>query len=157
MVNKDVITLSGPYAAEDPPMGFDRAHCVTVSTYPHIPDKPMREGSPICDSFRIQAHPNGLIFCIADGCGWGSRSASASNAVSNLFSFVCFVVVVVLLLWLGCCCCCCCCCCVAAAAVVVAAAVAGAVDALVVVVVLLLLLLVVLLCCICCVVVLYLL
>ena len=58
-------------------------HCISVSTYPFLPEKPQREGSPICDSYRVVMYPNGLSFVtLCDGCNWGK---------TYLFLFILFI------------------------------------------------------------------
>ncbi|EFA76545.1 hypothetical protein PPL_10313 [Heterostelium album PN500] len=61
----------------------------TVSTYPHLPGHPKRDGDPICDHFCIQMQSNRVIAAIADGCNWGTRPAEAALKAST--SFVDFI------------------------------------------------------------------
>ncbi|EFA82233.1 protein phosphatase 2C-related protein [Heterostelium album PN500] len=61
----------------------------TVSTYPHLPGHPKREGDPICDHFSIQMQANRVIAAIADGCNWGVRPQEAALKAST--SFVDFI------------------------------------------------------------------
>jgi len=83
--NNKVVVISGPYGDEVPDYEFTRAFGSTISTYPHYPDNSSREGDPICDSFRIQAHENGTVFCVTDGCNWGERPREASNRAKDAF------------------------------------------------------------------------
>jgi hypothetical protein len=51
----------------------------TVSTYPLLPGRQQKEGSPICDSYFAQVQRDGVVIaCIADGCGWGPRPREAA-------------------------------------------------------------------------------
>ncbi len=59
--------------------GFVEVSGRTVSTYPQLPGRDQREGSPICDSYFAQVQKDGVVLvCIADGCGWGSRPREAA-------------------------------------------------------------------------------
>ncbi|GAM23843.1 hypothetical protein SAMD00019534_070180 [Acytostelium subglobosum LB1] len=57
----------------------------TVSTYPHLPGHPKREGDPICDHFCIQVQSTRVVAAVADGCNWGSRPAEAALKASTAF------------------------------------------------------------------------
>eukprot|EP01133_Synstelium_polycarpum_P008018 gene8018-9420_t len=57
----------------------------TVSTYPHLPNHPKREGDPICDHFCIQMQSTRVIAAVADGCNWGVRPAEAAAKASAAF------------------------------------------------------------------------
>ncbi|KAM9997912.1 hypothetical protein ACTFIY_007566 [Dictyostelium cf. discoideum] len=61
----------------------------TISTYPHLPNHPKREGDPICDHFCVQIQASRIIAAVADGCNWGSRPAEAATRAS--ISFVDFM------------------------------------------------------------------
>ncbi|KAF2078050.1 hypothetical protein CYY_000688 [Polysphondylium violaceum] len=61
----------------------------TVSTYPHLPNHPKREGDPICDHFCVQIQSSRVIAAVADGCNWGTRPAEAATRAS--ISFVDFM------------------------------------------------------------------
>eukprot|EP01120_Amphizonella_sp_Union-15-10_P009396 TRINITY_DN3542_c0_g1_i2.p1 TRINITY_DN3542_c0_g1~~TRINITY_DN3542_c0_g1_i2.p1 ORF type:complete len:403 (+),score=81.80 TRINITY_DN3542_c0_g1_i2:97-1305(+) len=83
--NKKIVTISGPGLEEIPAYDFTRACGSTISTYPFYPDNSSREGDPICDSFKVQTHENGVLFCVTDGCNWGERPRDASNRAKDSF------------------------------------------------------------------------
>jgi len=85
LTGDDPVIVSGPYNKQTPPSTFCQAFGVTISTYPMYSGRSSREGDPICDSYRLQTHRNGGIFCVADGCGWGERPKEASNRVKDTF------------------------------------------------------------------------
>jgi hypothetical protein len=61
-------------------------HGKSISTYPHLPDKPQRDGEPICDSFSIQVFEDDVVLaCVTDGCNWGKRPMMASNTARASF------------------------------------------------------------------------
>lgn len=48
-----------------------------------------RDGDPIADQFAVRLYPNGSLFVLADGCGWGSRSRrAAATAVTGICEVV---------------------------------------------------------------------
>jgi len=58
----------------------------SISTYPHIPGKPVRDGDPICDSYCVQLlEDSAVIAVVADGCNWGRRPMEASNTAKSSF------------------------------------------------------------------------
>ncbi|GAM17361.1 hypothetical protein SAMD00019534_005360 [Acytostelium subglobosum LB1] len=57
----------------------------TISTYPHLPGHPKREGDPICDHFCVQVQSTRVIAAVADGCNWGIRPAEAALKASTSF------------------------------------------------------------------------
>eukprot|EP00028_Trichosphaerium_sp_Am-I-7-wt_P006291 CAMPEP_0168520060 /NCGR_PEP_ID=MMETSP0405-20121227/7721_1 /TAXON_ID=498012 /ORGANISM="Trichosphaerium sp, Strain Am-I-7 wt" /LENGTH=394 /DNA_ID=CAMNT_0008540787 /DNA_START=37 /DNA_END=1221 /DNA_ORIENTATION=- len=79
------VVISGPYEGEVPDKSFKQAYGSTISTYPHYPDNASREGDPMCDSYRIHTHKNGILFCVTDGCNWGERPKEAANRAKNAF------------------------------------------------------------------------
>lgn len=85
MVEKPPVVNSGPYNKITPPTSFGHAFATTVSTYPQMRGKRSREGDPVCDSYRVHTHENGVIACIADGCGWGELPKQASNRLKDNF------------------------------------------------------------------------
>eukprot|EP01091_Cochliopodium_minus_P017988 TRINITY_DN7201_c0_g1_i1.p1 TRINITY_DN7201_c0_g1~~TRINITY_DN7201_c0_g1_i1.p1 ORF type:complete len:1068 (-),score=372.72 TRINITY_DN7201_c0_g1_i1:14-3217(-) len=64
----------------------DNVHCISVSTYPFLPMKPQREGSPICDSYKVCLYQSGLTFLtICDGCNWGKGPRDAAITAKKTF------------------------------------------------------------------------
>ncbi|KYQ92378.1 protein phosphatase 2C-related protein [Tieghemostelium lacteum] len=61
----------------------------TISTYPHLPGHPKRDGDPICDHYCVQIQSSRVIAAVADGCSWGVRPAEAATRAS--ISFVDFM------------------------------------------------------------------
>lgn len=58
----------------------------SISTYPHVPGKPKRDGDPVCDSYSIQILEESVVIgVVADGCNWGKRPMDASNAAKDAF------------------------------------------------------------------------
>jgi serine/threonine protein phosphatase PrpC len=64
---------------------------ISVSTYPFLSEAPNGEGpkiqagSPNCDYFTCSLFSGGVVACITDGCGWGSRSQNASRTANQTF------------------------------------------------------------------------
>src|SRR5688500_13676170 len=83
--NKSTVHLSGPYDEEFPTIPFSHAYGRTTTTYPLDVESCIKQGDPICDSFRIQVNSNVTIFCIADGCGWYNYTKLASNTAKDAF------------------------------------------------------------------------
>lgn len=67
---------------------------LSISTYPFLVEDPsgprVQAGSPNCDHFTCSMFAGGIVACVTDGCGWGSRSQSASRMANQ--HFVDFVV-----------------------------------------------------------------
>jgi len=80
-------TVAGPYDIQYPLEIFEPWICGrSISTYPHIPGKPARDGDPICDSYCVQMlEEDSIIALVADGCNWGRRPMEASNAAKSAF------------------------------------------------------------------------
>eukprot|EP01114_Cavostelium_apophysatum_P012568 TRINITY_DN2843_c0_g1_i1.p1 TRINITY_DN2843_c0_g1~~TRINITY_DN2843_c0_g1_i1.p1 ORF type:complete len:489 (-),score=148.62 TRINITY_DN2843_c0_g1_i1:119-1585(-) len=58
----------------------------SISTYPHIPGKPNRDGDPICDSYCVQMLEDDVVIAlVCDGCSWGRRPMEASNTAKSSF------------------------------------------------------------------------
>jgi len=76
---------TGPYDAQFPNDAVEPWICGrSISTYPHLPGKPQRDGDPICDSFRIELlEDNVVIAVVCDGCNWGRRPMEASNKAKD--------------------------------------------------------------------------
>lgn len=92
--------LIGPNAQNDVEQIEDRdamqAHSqlaagISISTYPFLCEAPNGEGpkvqagSPNCDFFSCSLFTGGVVACITDGCGWGTRSQSASRTANQTF------------------------------------------------------------------------
>ncbi len=87
-VVEPVCICSGPTVHDDVEVQAGVAHTTrglvevagrTVSTYPLLPGRAHKEGSPICDSYFVQVQKDGVVLaCIADGCGWGVRPREAA-------------------------------------------------------------------------------
>jgi len=75
----------GPYEPHFPKEVVEPWVCGrSISTYPHLPGKPARDGDPICDSFRIELlEENCVIAVVCDGCNWGRRPMEASNKAKD--------------------------------------------------------------------------
>lgn len=62
---------------------------LSVSTYPFLEDSPtgpkIQAGSPNCDFFTASIFGGGIVACVTDGCGWGSRSQTASRTANQTF------------------------------------------------------------------------
>jgi len=84
---KQLNTISGPYDIQYPLEIFEPWICGrSISTYPHIPGKPARDGDPICDSYCVQMlEEDSIIALVCDGCNWGRRPMEASNAAKSSF------------------------------------------------------------------------
>eukprot|EP01121_Diplochlamys_sp_Union-15-3_P007951 TRINITY_DN2068_c0_g1_i1.p1 TRINITY_DN2068_c0_g1~~TRINITY_DN2068_c0_g1_i1.p1 ORF type:complete len:405 (+),score=66.34 TRINITY_DN2068_c0_g1_i1:92-1306(+) len=84
--NEKIVHLSGPFSDEVPVPGENSlAYGTSISTYPSFPDNDLKQGDPICDSYRLQIHENGTLFVITDGCNWGERPREASNRAKDAF------------------------------------------------------------------------
>lgn len=84
---KVLSTAAGPYDEQQPCVAFALFVCArSISTYPHIPGRPARDGHPVCDSYCIQLLEDGVtIAVVCDGCNWGARSMEASNTANKEF------------------------------------------------------------------------
>lgn len=80
-------TIAGPYDIQFPLEMLEPFLCGrSISTYPHIPTKPNRDGDPICDSYCIQLLEDDVVIAlVCDGCNWGRRPMEASNAAKSAF------------------------------------------------------------------------
>jgi len=80
-------TISGPYDVQHTLEIFTPYLCGrSISTYPHIPGRPKRDGDPVCDSYCVQLmEDNAIIAVVADGCNWGKRPMEASNRAKSAF------------------------------------------------------------------------
>jgi len=80
-------TITGPFDILFPLEIFEPLTCGrSISTYPHIPGKPARDGDPICDSYSIQILEDDVIIAlVCDGCNWGRRPMEASNIAKSSF------------------------------------------------------------------------
>jgi serine/threonine protein phosphatase PrpC len=62
---------------------------LSVSTYPFLAESPnlpkVQAGSPNCDFFTCSIFQGGIVACITDGCGWGTRSQNASRTANQTF------------------------------------------------------------------------
>jgi len=81
---ESALTLTGP-ETEDVYSISDVVSARTVSTYPLMPGGKKRQGSPICDQYYVQAQPDRLFVCVADGCNWGERPRDAARAAAKAF------------------------------------------------------------------------
>lgn len=84
---------------------FGHAYGTTISTYPKLKAKQLREGDPICDSYRVHCHPNGTILCVADGSSFlhtplPHYSLHPSSPLSST-SFSSSFLLILLRLWMG--------------------------------------------------------
>lgn len=63
------------------------AAAAAVSTYPLIDSASgsARQGDPICDKWCARLFRSRQVICLTDGCGWGERSARASELASKRF------------------------------------------------------------------------
>jgi len=79
--------IAGPYDVQHPHQVFMPYLCGrSISTYPHIPGRPKRDGDPVCDSYCVQFMEDNVINAvIADGCNWGKRPMEASNRAKSAF------------------------------------------------------------------------
>lgn len=80
-------SITGPVHVEHPHQVFSPFVCGrSISTYPHVPGKPKRDGDPVCDSYRVQLlEESTLIAVVTDGCNWGTRPMKASNIAKDAF------------------------------------------------------------------------
>ena len=63
----EITSFIGPDT--DSPSQFAELACAhSISTYPHLPTHPKREGDPICDRYSLSLYDNRVIACVADGC-----------------------------------------------------------------------------------------
>ena len=62
---------------------------LSVSTYPFLEEysngPKIQAGSPNCDYFSASIFGGGVVACVTDGCGWGSRSQTASRQANQTF------------------------------------------------------------------------
>jgi len=81
-------TIAGPYEVQYPLDVLQNLLCGrSISTYPHIPGKPNRDGDPICDSYTVQLLEDDVaVAVVCNGCNWGRRPMVASNAAKSAFS-----------------------------------------------------------------------
>eukprot|EP01113_Clastostelium_recurvatum_P025590 TRINITY_DN3079_c0_g1_i1.p1 TRINITY_DN3079_c0_g1~~TRINITY_DN3079_c0_g1_i1.p1 ORF type:complete len:615 (+),score=152.58 TRINITY_DN3079_c0_g1_i1:233-2077(+) len=77
--------LSGPEGDNCKATYLNNVCAQSVSTYPHIPGNPTRDGEPICDQYNAHLYENRIVACIADGCSWGEKPRSAAKAASSAF------------------------------------------------------------------------
>jgi len=78
------VILSGPYQRQIPRSGnFTHSFGMSVSTYPHPYDRQLRDGDPVCDSYRVHIARNYQVITVADGCGWGEPSMQASQRLRD--------------------------------------------------------------------------
>jgi len=79
--------ICGPYDIHFPLDVFESLVCArSISTYPHIPGRPQRDGDPICDSYSIQLLEDDVVIAlVCDGCNWGRRPLEASNTAKSSF------------------------------------------------------------------------
>jgi hypothetical protein len=84
---KSYNTVTGPYDVQHVHEAFVPFVCGrSISTYPHIPGRPKRDGDPVCDSYCIQIlEDNVILGVVADGCNWGKRPMEASNRAKSAF------------------------------------------------------------------------
>jgi hypothetical protein len=68
-------------------MSYEDLACAwSISTYPHIPERPDREGDPICDRFSVYGYANRALVVFTDGCNWGMKSKGASYRANSIFA-----------------------------------------------------------------------
>jgi len=80
------IDLAGPFNEECPSdFVFTTASGMCISTYPMDVVRNVRDAEPNCDSYRIKAFENAVIFAVCDGCGWGIPPKEASNCAKDVF------------------------------------------------------------------------
>eukprot|EP01104_Vermistella_antarctica_P005316 TRINITY_DN1579_c0_g1_i1.p1 TRINITY_DN1579_c0_g1~~TRINITY_DN1579_c0_g1_i1.p1 ORF type:complete len:687 (-),score=95.14 TRINITY_DN1579_c0_g1_i1:234-2294(-) len=56
-----------------------------VSTYPHLPGRAKREGSPICDYYSLAFSNDFIVAAVSDGCSWGQLPYEASLRANKAF------------------------------------------------------------------------
>eukprot|EP01102_Stenamoeba_stenopodia_P011036 TRINITY_DN336_c0_g1_i1.p1 TRINITY_DN336_c0_g1~~TRINITY_DN336_c0_g1_i1.p1 ORF type:complete len:945 (+),score=158.27 TRINITY_DN336_c0_g1_i1:308-3142(+) len=83
----EIVRLSGP---EDQSNGSeahygDYISARVISTYPHVPTKPLRDGDPICDRVSVLVYENRAIVTMTDGCNWGVKARDASLKANESF------------------------------------------------------------------------
>lgn len=86
----DVASLAGPKGEDVVPEEYSQAFAQVISLYPMNIKLNIREGDPICDSYRIHTSDTGSIWCLADGCNWGQRPFQAANRYVLLLLLVLF-------------------------------------------------------------------
>eukprot|EP00013_Stygamoeba_regulata_P001496 CAMPEP_0177633074 /NCGR_PEP_ID=MMETSP0447-20121125/2639_1 /TAXON_ID=0 /ORGANISM="Stygamoeba regulata, Strain BSH-02190019" /LENGTH=957 /DNA_ID=CAMNT_0019134701 /DNA_START=371 /DNA_END=3244 /DNA_ORIENTATION=+ len=59
---------------------------MVTSTYPHLADKPKRDGFPICDCFNLEGYDNRVLVVLTDGCNWGPRPKLAAWRANSALS-----------------------------------------------------------------------
>lgn len=75
----EIASLAGPKGDDYLPEEYSQAFAQVISLYPMNTKLGIREGDPICDSYRIHTSDTGSIWCLADGCNWGQRPFQAAN------------------------------------------------------------------------------
>lgn len=76
--------LCGPRGVDVAPEDYSQAFAQVISLYPLNLKTGIREGDPICDSYRVHTSETGSIWCIADGCNWGPRPCQAATRYDPL-------------------------------------------------------------------------
>lgn len=79
VLSGDVAMLAGPRGSDNIPDDYSQAYAQVLSLYPLNLKSAIREGDPICDSYRVHTTETGSIWCLADGCNWGPRPCQAAN------------------------------------------------------------------------------
>jgi hypothetical protein len=86
-VGQEVIRINGP---NDQSNGEELHYGAfisarVISTYPHVPAKPLRDGDPICDRIGVVGFENRCIVTLTDGCNWGAKARDASLRANDTF------------------------------------------------------------------------
>lgn len=78
-ITGDVASISGPVGDDFVPEEYSQAFAQVMSLYPLNLNSGIREGDPVCDSYRVHTSETGSVWCLADGCNWGPRPFQAAN------------------------------------------------------------------------------
>lgn len=90
---RNYVVISGPTGPVGPIIDDDSGSAFysdvvagrSISTYPHIPGNPNRDGDPIADRFAANVFENRVIACMADGCNWGAKPREAAIKANAAF------------------------------------------------------------------------
>lgn len=93
LVSRNHMQVAGPMGPAGPVIGDDSgsAHYMdivagkSISTYPHIPGNPNRDGDPIADRFAGYVYENRVVAAVADGCNWGAKPKEAAHKANAAF------------------------------------------------------------------------
>jgi hypothetical protein len=83
VISGEVAMLAGPKGEDFVPEEYGQAFAQVTSLYPMNLKTSIREGDPICDSYRVHTTETGVVWCLADGCGWGPRPFQAANRYAD--------------------------------------------------------------------------